>query len=360
MKNLLTSLRGQGLVALDIGSSQTKIVVGRKKGAVLLIEQAYTINTPSHSLSDGKIIDSSKLAQGMGSFIKEKNLQNRNAVFTLESTLGVTREVVLPQAKEEEMAGMLAFEIQHVLPIDPGHYRIQSKLIDTLETDGVKKAKFQAVALPLDLIEGYQQLAAEISLKPLALDLHANCVSKILNAETMVNGQISLREETVAVLDFGHSCSNLMVIQGGVLQFSRVISFGGREINYSLINSFNLDYQEAEEKKLAIQESVQSDQEYSGSALVSEVVLTTLNQWMKEIDRLFKYYTSRESGNGIHRILLMGESAYIPGICGHLTQFFQVPAELIHEVSGIKRETEMADLRLPTYLNAIGALKRIK
>lgn len=329
--NIFAPLKQQGLVALDIGSRQIKVVVGRKKGNMLVLEAVHTLDTPNHALYDGKVADTEALAQVLVPFLKEKNLENRDAVFAMESTMVVTREVTLPLTKEAEMLSMLDYEIQQVMPVSPDHYRIQSKLLDTLEVEGTKLAKFQVVALPLDLIEGYRQLSTAISMKPLALDIHSNCVSKVLNQTTLVNHQIPMKEETVAVLDFGHCYSNLMIFQYGILQFNRLIPFGGKEINDSI--------------------KYQSE---------GEGVYPHLEQWMKEIDRLFKYYTSRENGNKIHRILLFGGSAYLPGICEYLSQYFQLPAELILDISGIQRDGMEDDLKLPTYLNAIGALKRIR
>ncbi len=346
----------KNIISIDIGTSTIKLVVGNYKSNKINILHMDSLTTPLNSINDGQIIDLDKIKNLLKKSID--SIKTKKLVFTLDSTAIITRELVLPYAKNEELEKMLSFEIGQYFPIDLDEYIIQSKKLGDFEEDGVKKSRILVAALPKLIVKTYLELANLLGLKPIALDVHFNGIAKLFENNFNINEDPKNEDQTIAIIDLGYENINVNIIDKNILRFNRLLTVGGREIDLNIANKFNFSLEEAEKVKLE-QGRFQDEDATPLYLAIEDVIQESIDNWLEEIQRLFKFYTSRSPGNRIDKIYLYGGHSNLKNINRNFELFFDIPTEAIRDISYIDiKNNQMKDISITTFINTISSLIR--
>jgi len=346
------------VLSIDIGSKNIKIILGKQNKNSVLVEKATLIETPHNSYKDGNIVNIESLKSVINKYIKNENIKAKKTICTVQSTAIINREIILPIAKkEEEMNTMVRFEIEQYLPIMFDDYVIEYKILETFIEEDVKKGRITVAALPKTIAEDYLKLIKELNLIPVALDMNSNAVSKLYESKVTINDENSSLNKTVAVIDIGHNHMNLNMISNGVLEFSRVIPVGSSEIDINIANMSNVSLEEAEKRKIE-NSNLNNINSLISLEMLNDVVKDSVNAWIQEIRRLFRYYKNIKRENKIEEIYLYGGGADIKGLEDYLQNELDIPVVKIEKISTIKLGKEVQDIKLNQYLNCIGSIIR--
>ncbi len=357
MKKYISSLLEKSTIAIDIGTYSIKIIEGSYNINTVQINKMVTIPTPSDTFYDGKITDKGKIEETIDEILKKENVKTKNVTFTLESTDAISREIVLPWAKPQDLEQIIGFEAEQYLPIKMDDYILQHKIIGEFEEEGVKRVSVLVVALPKSISENYLDLGKNMDLNPYYLDVHSNAVHKLLSSKTIVNGSYPLEDQTIAAIDLGHQFINVIIINRGQFEFSRLLNNGGKDIDINIANLFNLSLEEAENKKIEIK-NINHDTGQDASTMLIGIVKETISNWLEKIQRIFMYYTSRSAGNVIDSICIYGGNSNIEGISTYIQGFFNMPTFKINSLNNIKFNNKLGEVNISSYVNAIGAIIR--
>ncbi len=346
------------VLSIDIGSKNIKIVVGKQTKNNVLVEKAMIIETPPNSYKDGSIWSIEDLKSVITKYVQSENIKTKKTICTVQSTSIINREITVPVAKkEEEMNTMVRFEIEQYLPIMFDDYVIEYKILETFMEENIKKGRIIVAALPKTIVEDYLKLIKELNLIPVALDMNSNAVSKLCESKVTINDENSSLDKTVAVIDIGHNHMNLNMISNGVLEFSRVIPVGSNEIDTNIANMLNLSLEEAEKRKIE-NSNLNNNNSLISLEMLNDVVKDSVNNWIQEIRRLFRYYENIKRENRIEEIYLYGGGSEIKGLEDHFKKELNIEVVKIEKMSNIKLGKEAQDIKLNQYLNCIGSIIR--
>ncbi|KAB3527587.1 pilus assembly protein PilM [Alkaliphilus serpentinus] len=355
MKNQLLNMFYGPFLSLDIGSHSIKIVEGNWTRSAINIERLISIPTPLETVSDGKITDINKLREAVSTTIEIEKIKAKRLIFTIGSTSVITREIILPTTKPEEIKSILEYELQQYLPVNLDDYILQKKILEEFMESGIKKSNLQVAALPKEMVSEYYQLAQLLKLKAVVLDLNFNSIYKLIIEKAFLNKGEDVSNKTIAVVDIGYKSMNVIIIEKKVLKFNRLIQSGGNEIDVNLANALNLTLREASEKKKEIK-NIQGSTLSELEEIVNSNIKATIDNWVYDIERLFKYYTSREVNNKLDAIYLYGGGSRVKGIEGYFKEAFQIPTYKLTDIAGINKNKNLLTKDLDTYYNAIGAM----
>lgn len=346
------------VLSIDIGNKNIKIVVGKQSKNNVSVEKAMEIETPPNSYRDGKIFDIEELKSVINKYVHSENIKTKKTICTVQSTSIINREITLPVAKkEEEMNTMVRFEIEQYLPIMFDDYVIEYKILETFTEEDIKKGRITVAALPKTIVEDYLKLIKELNLIPVALDMNSNAVSKLYESKVTINDENSSLNKTVAVIDIGHNSMNLNMISNGVLEFSRVIPVGSNEIDINIANMLNLSLEEAEKRKIE-NSNLNNVNSLISIEMLNDVVRDSVDNWIQEIRRLFRYYKNIKRENKIDEIYLYGGGSDIKGLEDHLKKELDISVVKIEKMSNVKLDKKVQDMNLNQYLNCIGSIIR--
>ena len=212
--------------------------------------------------------------------------------------------------------------------------------------------------LPVSTHPYYQDVlhqSAQIIYHAYALDTTFNSLNKIVKVSKEINEYEYNDGDTLAFIDLGVSSVNVNIYKDEKLDFTRILKIGGNEIDEALKNKCNIPQNVFERVKF--QEVNLIDLEEEGpSAVVRDIV----EKWTSEIDRIFKFYKSRDIGNKIDRIFIYGGVSKTKGIESYLSGRFATKVRRIKELSNVYFEDNRdGEASIEKYVNAIGALIRL-
>ena len=361
------------VLSLDIGSKDTKIVLGSQNKKHVLIEKAITMTTPVGCYNDGNILDITKFKNEILDMLETENIKCKSFIITSKSTLIITRDIDTPVAKREDMDSIIKFQMEKYLPINFDDYVIQYKVLKEFEDVGVKTAKVTVVVYPKNMVEGYYNLIKELKSNAVALDISSNSINKLFLKDIKVNDENFSLQDTVAVIDLGYDFINVNIITEGNVQFTRIITSGGALIDIDIAKQLSISEEEAEKRKIECCNLEVDTLDDIQSSTVNDIAKAQVRNWIHEMERLFNYYKSKEQGNKIDKIYIYGGSSNLKGIEMFLKDELNLPVTKIQSLSNVsyskinaskidifKVDSSKVEVELSKYLNAIGAIIRLR
>ncbi|MCJ7691328.1 MAG: cell division FtsA domain-containing protein, partial [Clostridiaceae bacterium] len=255
---------------------------------------------------------------------------------------------------------------------------MQYKILEEFEEEDIKKAKFTVVVYPKIMADAYYKLIKELNYNAVALDISSNSINKLFIEDIKVNDENYSLEDTVAVIDLGCDFINVNIITSGNVKFTRIITYGGAHIDVDISKQLSISEEEAEKQKIKYCNLESDFLNDIQSSTINNIVKSQVKNWIHEIERLFNYYQSTGQGNKIDEIYIYGGSSNLKGIEIFMKDALNLPVIKIQSLSNIngskinvgkgnksktdifKEDSSKVDVELNKYLNAIGAIIRLR
>jgi|GEM_PF-1048555 len=153
------------------------------------------------------------------------------------------------------------------------------------------------------------------------------------------------------LLDIGGSATSINLIQDGILAYSRVIHFGGRDFTASIAEELNMSFADSEDLKLEY--GMSREQEGEGDLKVSQALQSALRTLLKEVDLTLGAYFSLMGSRSLCGITLFGGGSNLEGIRDALAEEYQIPITMGDPFQGLR---VFADIKGPrgSYSVAVG------
>ena len=351
---------GGKTVSIDIGSKNLHIVEGAYKGNMVEIEKMVDFPTPTNSYIEGRIEDKAALKEAIRASLSQHKINSKEVILSIKGPSIISRELSLPEIKEEQLKSMVRYEMEQYLPEAISGYVVEFRVLGKTVEDQVNKLKIRAAAMPKEIVSGYFDLVSELKLRPVSLDTHLNSISKLFDKPTLINSQPYNSDQTIAIIDFGHRNTIVNVLYNGIIDFSRPVSYGSRDIDTAISSYYDIKLDQAEQKKIneLRLDKLDSDSESAENSSIS--VKSVLQQWMSELQKVLQYYISRNPERRINALFIYGNGANLKGLPEYLKQYLDI--KLVQKISSmgnvkIKGMNENTDIG--ACLNAIGALIRL-
>ncbi|MDE5977893.1 MAG: type IV pilus assembly protein PilM [Turicibacter sp.] len=346
IKSKKPQVQPKSVVSFDFGSDCVKIVEGRYLKKELKVTKAFTV-AHDHSIEDGTIANPNRLVELLRSQLHEHGIKAKYAICTINSTQIINRELLIPYVEEEEMETVVRYEIQQFLPINMADYLIQYVVLDEVIMNNEKRLKLNVVTFPEKIASSYYDLLTQLELKPFALDVTYNSISKLANYSHLLE-EVTDKEGTVAFVDMGAQSIDLNIFAKGNVQFTRLIKSGGYVIEERLNQIPDMSI-----KSTASLEHV----DLNGEDMLARVVRLSLDEMIYELERVLQFYRNKSVGNKIDYVYIFGGYSNIPGLGEYMGEKIGIPTAKLHRLKGV--ELEVSSKSIPTYANAIGAIIRL-
>lgn len=356
------------VLSLDIGSKNTKIVLGIQHRRNVTIEKAITMITPVGCYNDGNILDITIFKNEILDVLQSENIKCKNFIITTKSTTVITRDIEIPIAKKEDMDAIIKFQMERYLPIKFDDYVMQYKILEEFEDENIKQAKITVVVYPKSMVEEYYNLVKQLKGNAVALDISSNSINKLFIEDIKVNDENYSLEDTVAVIDLGYNFTNVNIISDGNVQFTRIINYGGSHIDIDISKQLSISEEEAEEQKIKVCDLERESLSDMRASMVNDIAKVQVKNWIHEIEKLLNYYKNKEQGNKIDKIYIYGGSSSLKGIETFIKDEMNLPVTKIQNLSNVNcskintfnLDPTRIDEELSKYLNAIGAIIRLR
>ena len=328
-------------ISIDIGSENTKVVVGRYHKNKVSIDKAFSFKTPKGSIDDGHIKDIDNLAMAINDALDSNNVKNDNVIFTTNSTSIINRTIIIPKVNEDEIESVIKYEVQQYLPINLEDHMIQYNVLGEKVIDGNEKLEVLIVVYPNKMVYSYAELVNKIGGKPYALDLNYNSKRK---AYYVMNPEIKESILNIA----------LTIMRDNELILIKTTKSGGNYLNSKISKVLEISLENAEMQK---RENCNLMNREEGP--LEHVVREVVDSWFDEASRIIKYYKSKNTQNNIDKIYICGGSSNIKGLERYVSTKLNMKVKIVQGNSNIEFKKGVEEVNISEYINAIGALIRL-
>lgn len=370
------------LLSIDLGSHSIKFAQGQLINDRLKITALFQHEIPDNVYSNGTIKDELALKTAIQSAIKANHVTTKDTVISIESTEIIKREMLIQRVPDEDRMDLIAYEVSQYLPIDVNSYILQYKIIEEVVEDDVAKHRILLGAMPKDVVRPHFDLLLACGLNPVYMDMHSNSLEKLVSM--CHNEEIRPVGQTNAFIDFGNKIIDISILEDLNYKFNRLLKLGSSEFDKILVGRLSLDSKQAETRKMRtsvvelrkfnqdaedllveVDESLPkldlSERPEKLSEMETQVKLETisyLDECIDEINKVFKYYTSRSSANKIDQVFIYGGGSQFIDLVDLFSEKLEVPTKVLTQFDNLELNIKNDPGKISVYINAMGALIR--
>src|SRR5581483_10140606 len=234
------------VVGLKVGASQIAAAYVVNKGAPRLIRMARA-PLPHGVVVGGELREPEQLAAALKTLFRKNKLpQTCVRLGIANNRIGVRTFEITGVEDDAQLANAVRFRAQEALPIPLDEAVLDYRILDDrVGDDGVRVCRVLLVVAHRELVERYVAACRKAGLKLIGIDLEAFGLLRALSDPS--NPPSS--DAAVVCVAIGHDRSTLAVSNGRVCEFTRVLSWGGSDLDVALARTLDLTPAAAEPLK---------------------------------------------------------------------------------------------------------------
>jgi type IV pilus assembly protein PilM len=310
-------------VGLDIGTSGVRAAEVNTGRRPAVLERFGQVALPPGTVRDGEIMDTDTVARAIRQLWGTAKFSGKKVVLGVSNQRVIVRQVDLPWMEAGELKKSLPFQVQDFIPI-PVEQAILDfhPLEEYVNEQGGRMVRVLLVAAARDMVMKAMESAQKAGLQPVMVDLTPFAMLRSLApVENM-----GFAPEAEALVDVGASVTNIIVHQGGVPRFVRILLMGGNDITEAVSERMGLPVDQAESVKWQTGMSVLPAAD-AGEHPAARVIEQTASQFVEEVRGSLDYYLAQPQAARLSRVVLSGGGAQLLGMAQRLSQALRLPVE---------------------------------
>lgn len=321
--------RGEGFVALDIGSSSVKMVeaVGEKTGFRLI--SAGVVPLPSTAMQNNMVAEKDVVVAAIKNLIQSTGIKGKKVISVVPGRAVIIKKIQVPASEAEQLEANVEFEAQNVIPESLENVNLDYQVLGLVEQE--TRMDVLLVAVKKEIINSYTEVIQEAGLTPTIMDVDYFAMENMYEHSYEVKP-----DEVVCLIHIGARYTSINVLKNGISTFTGDLPMGGEAFTEGLMQSLQLAYDQAESFKVS---GLMEGSKGSGSETVMQPDLETMLQptsdsLAEEIGRTLSLYGAMAADEGIHSVYLSGGGAKVPGLPQLLEKRLAVPVQLCDPFHG--------------------------
>lgn len=321
-------------VGLEVGTSSLKVVELRG-GTPPHLEALAMRPTPPGLVQDDGIVDAEGLAAELDLLFKEAGISRRFVVTAVSNRLAITRNIQLPKMPLKDLEKAVPFEAERYIPFPLDEVAMDHFVLDNpgdVADGGEVEVVIAAARLDTvtQTVAGLKKAGLEptvIDIKPFALlrALKGSLQGERFNRTTIFDGAYTEEGEIGVVLEIAASSSTVTLVRGERVLMNRNLGVSGDDFTSALQRAFGLDFDTAEELKLAYGSAITPTEAEASLATeirserfspmrVYEALRPTLNDLTTEVRRSLEFFRVQSGDASISRMYLSGGGSKLRGM----------------------------------------------
>ena len=229
-------------IGLDIGTRAVRLAEVRGGSAGPELIRFGRMLLPDGAVDHGEITDPLAVASTVMNLWRRLGLQGKAVHVGVANRRVIVRTIEVPMMSREDLASAIKFQAQDHIPIPLDQAVMDYEVLDEVQgAEGAPMQRVLVVAAERVMIEPLLAAVRSANLELASLELNAYPLVRCFG-----NGA----QGAEAIVDIGAGVTNVVVHQGGKIQFTRILpSFGGDEFTSAVAEALNVDKAEAETLK---------------------------------------------------------------------------------------------------------------
>jgi type IV pilus assembly protein PilM len=355
------------VLSIEIGNSSTQIIDVDYKTKNRKVYDAVRIRNPKDVISDGIVQPTEEYVEQLRTRLAEAKIKTKDCIFTITSTRIASREVIIPNVKQNRIEGIVKANAQDYFPIDLEQYEIGFHMVGNGEPDETGKLRVMALAVPKTLLNSYYELAAACGLNVVGFDYTSNSIYQVLKN--------ACGEGVNMVLKVDETTTTAMILHNGEIAMQRTVSYGVEEAITIVGNSKlfgNINYNSAipmlrtkncinrtmrpEDLEWDLTSDEDEDEVDDRMKALKNKVTSALEPVINSISRVIDYYNSRNSEFPIDNVYLTGVGGDFAGFSKLMTNCLEIKVSPLSHLDAVTFGRSLKDSSLGEFIACLGAV----
>ena len=350
------SLKSHGkvdrVVGLKIGGSQIAAACIANNGSAKL-ERLARVPLASGIVSGGELRDTAALADALRRFFEENDLPRRGVRLGVASSRIGVRSIELPAIDDEnQFLNAVRFRAQEALPIALDEAVLDYRVLGERDAEGGQRLRrVLLVVAHRELVDRYMEACRLAGVTLSGIDLEAFALLRAIAPPADRN------ESALVAVSIGHDRTTLAVSDGRVCEFSRVLEWGGGELNVGLAKALNMNEADVEgiKRNLSLTggdapEGLNSEEAVAAVDALNRGVATLVRELVSSLT----YYQSQPGSLAIGEIVLTGGGAKLAGLPEELSRQLGVPVRLGDPLGRLEIDHPVDEMEIDSLAIAVG------
>ena len=316
-------MAGRSAIGLDIGTSGVRAAeLSFGKGQVTL-EKFGQVALPEGAVRDGEVVDPDAVAAAVKQLWAHTKFSSKKVVIGVANQKVIVRQVDLPWMPVDELKKSLAFQVQDFVPMPVEQAVLDFHPLEELVSDnGTKVLRGLLVAASRDMVNASLEAVQKAGLNPVMVDLTSFAVVRSLADAD----HLGMGAAVEALVDVGARVTNIVVHEGGVPRFVRILMMGGQDVTDAVAERMGIPQEQAE----AMKQQIGAGAAPTGmdTEAASRVIEAISAAFVDEVRGSLDYYLASSGSTPISRLILTGGGARLSGLAQRLQTMTRVAVEV--------------------------------
>jgi type IV pilus assembly protein PilM len=346
----VSSAASSGAVGVDVGAASIKVVELQEKDDVLSLSTYGELQLgPYEGKELGEVVQLEPKAEqeALVDVIRESAVSARNAVFAMPLSSSFVTNVSIEAEAEADLSPMVRVEARKVIPAS-----LSEVTLDWAEVEHPQNEEEEVNRRDV-LIAAIQNAALE-RFKVLMQFAGFNNPPTEIECFSAIRGLFNAKQPNTVVIDIGANSSKLYIAHEALLMRMHRVRAGGTIATNQIATALEIDFAEAEQKKLAADKS---DQDYADMKRIHNA---SYERAFREFGQVLREYELK-TGHEIDMVHLAGGGALFPGVDTLLKDILDKDVEFANPFSKVAYPAFLEDTIKqigPSFVVALGAALR--
>jgi type IV pilus assembly protein PilM len=282
-------------------------------------------------MHDGQVADAAAVTHAIKELRKQVGLKTTTVALGVANQRVIVRQVDLPWMPPNELRRSLPIQAQDFIPMPVDEAQLDFHLLGETSGDGSgRRARVLLVAASKDMIHSLVDAVRAAGLRPTSVDLASFAVLRsLITADHVGVGSAGAE----AVVDIGSSVTNIVVHQGGVPKFVRILLMGGADLTRALADRAGVSADEAERLK---RETVLGPIGAGSENPIERLLDSEVQAFASEVRGSLDYYSAQADSARIDQLIVSGGGSQMSGLVERLQAATRLPVERANAFSSLK------------------------
>lgn len=316
-------MAGRSAIGLDIGTSGVRAAELSFGKSAITLEKFGQVALPEGAVRDGEVVNADVVADAVKQLWSHTKFSSKKVVLGVANQKVIVRQVDLPWMPVDELKKSLAFQVQDFVPMPVEQAVLDFHPLEELATEnGSRVLRGLLVAASRDMVHSSLEAVQKAGLSPVMVDLTPFAVIRSLADAD----HLGMGARVEALVDVGARVTNIVVHEGGVPRFVRILLLGGQDVTDAVAERMGVPQDQAESIKQQLGLGVAGDgMDVQAAQRVVEAVTAS---FVDEVRGSLDYYLASSGSAPISRLVLTGGGARLGGLAQRLQVTTRVPVEV--------------------------------
>lgn len=349
------------VLSIEITDLVTRVCEMSYNTKTPVVYKSIIFNNPEYSVDDGMISDRVAYGAELKSQLTAAGMKCSDVVFVLSSSKVVSRDVTIPEMKEELISQLIDNERGEYFPMDTSGYVFSYYTLERIKAE--KKRRILIYGVPELNVKNFTALAAEQDLKIIAIDYVGNAIAQWIGRQKQPQIDIYLQ--------INEKNSIFTIFENGMLALQRNMNFGTSVLANNLIDEgyygrdldpetimVKLKNEVLLYKSFSEMETFSpSDQEEAKLHSLKERLTEATRPFISNISRVLEYYNTKSREAQITKIYVGGIGSRVNGLKELVeSEFNGIELEILESLPGanIHKKNLLATERSTEFISCMG------